>query len=82
MRPFASSSAIVSREYRHPNCGDANPFHSYIMLGRGFGLVIPGVPRPHQGQRPGLELKFIVLGQLARPGQIGRLADHLVRALD
>src|SRR5665213_662565 len=40
MRPAASNSFIVSLLYRHPIGGDGKPFHSYIMLGRGCGLVI------------------------------------------
>ena len=38
--PSESSFAIVSCEYRHPSGGDGKPFHSYIMFGRGLGLVI------------------------------------------
>jgi hypothetical protein len=40
MRPSLSKSAIVSFENRQPKGGEANPFHSYIMFGRGFGLVM------------------------------------------
>src|SRR5256885_17107379 len=38
--PAASSASMVDFSYRQPIGGLSCPFHSYIMFGRGFGLVM------------------------------------------